>query len=61
MDENVRDTCVQFNDIGPRLQDLNARLPKGAGPILFQSDFGDTTTLMISTDLCAMAVQNRCP
>ncbi|MGA2170601.1 MAG: efflux RND transporter permease subunit [Terracidiphilus sp.] len=46
--ENVRDTREQFNDIGARLQDLNARLPKGAGPILFQSDFGDTTTLMLT-------------
>ena len=48
LDENVRDTREQFNDIGARLQDLNARLPKGAGPIVFQSDFGDTTTLMLT-------------
>jgi multidrug efflux pump subunit AcrB len=48
LDENVHDTREQFNDINARLQDLNARLPKGAGPIIFQSDFGDTTTLMLT-------------
>jgi multidrug efflux pump subunit AcrB len=48
LDENVKDTREQFNDIGSRLQQMNARLPKGAGPIVFQSDFGDTTTLMLT-------------
>ena len=46
--ENVSDTREQFNDINLRLAALNPRLPQGAGPIQFQSDFGDTAALMLT-------------
>ena len=31
-----------------KLNQLNARLPRGAGPIQFNSDFGDTSALMLT-------------
>ncbi len=48
--ETVSDTNTktQFSDINLKLSALNARLPQGAGPILFQSDFGDTAALMLT-------------
>jgi multidrug efflux pump subunit AcrB len=46
--ENVQDTKTQFSDINLKLTGLNARLPQGAGPIQFQSDFGDTAALMLT-------------
>jgi multidrug efflux pump subunit AcrB len=46
--ENVSDPKTQFSDINLKLSSLNARLPQGAGPILFQSDFGDTAALMLT-------------
>lgn len=46
--ENIADTREQFNDINLRLAALNARLPQGAGPIQFQSDFGDTAAIMLT-------------
>ncbi len=46
--ENVSDTRTQFNDINLRLAALNPRLPQGAGPIQFQSDFGDTAAIMLT-------------
>jgi len=46
--ENVSDTRPQFNDINLRLAALNPRLPQGAGPIQFQSDFGDTAAIMLT-------------
>jgi multidrug efflux pump subunit AcrB len=46
--EGLKDTREQFSDINLRLAALNSRLPKGAGPISFQSDFGDTTALMLT-------------
>lgn len=46
--ENVTDTKTQFSDINLKLAGLNARLPQGAGPIQFQSDFGDTAALMLT-------------
>ena len=46
--ENVSDTKEQFNDINLKLQNLNPMLPNGAGPIQFQSDFGDTSALMLT-------------
>ena len=48
--ENVSgsNTKTQLNDINLKLSGLNARLPQGAGPILFQSDFGDTAALMLT-------------
>src|SRR5215831_7525598 len=42
------DIRKQFSDINLKLNELNNRLPQGAGPISFQSDFGDTTALMLT-------------
>ena len=46
--ENVTDTKRQFSDINLKLNALNGQLPQGAGPIQFQSDFGDTAALMLT-------------
>src|SRR5690348_6003283 len=48
LDEGVTDTKRQFSDINLKLNALNAQLPQGAGPIVFQSDFGDTAALMLT-------------
>jgi multidrug efflux pump subunit AcrB len=45
---DVRDSREQFNDINLKLQVLNGRLPEGASPIQFQSEFGDTAALMLT-------------
>jgi multidrug efflux pump subunit AcrB len=42
------DIRKQFSDINLKLNELNSRLPQGAGPITFMSDFGDTTALMLT-------------
>ncbi|MGH9703427.1 MAG: efflux RND transporter permease subunit, partial [Candidatus Acidiferrales bacterium] len=46
--ESISDTKKQFNDINLKLIALNNQLPQGAGPIRFQSDFGDTAALMLT-------------
>src|SRR6202795_4425720 len=46
--ENVSDVKRQFSDINLKLNALNSQLPAGAGPISFQSDFGDTAALMLT-------------
>src|SRR5438309_1379377 len=46
--ENVSDVKKQFSDINLKLNALNNQLPQGAGPISFQSDFGDTAALMLT-------------
>src|SRR5712675_138269 len=46
--ENVSDVKRQFSDINLNLNALNIQLPQGAGPISFQSDFGDTAALMLT-------------
>src|SRR6266849_5071447 len=46
--ENVSDVKRQFSDINLKLDALNSQLPQGAGPILFQSDFGDTEAVMLT-------------
>src|SRR5260221_14552998 len=46
--ENVSDVKRQFSDINLKLNALNSRLPPGAGPISFQSDFGDTAAVMLT-------------
>jgi multidrug efflux pump subunit AcrB len=46
--EDVSDTQTPFNDIGLRLNSLNASLPEGAGPIQFNSGFGDTAALLLT-------------
>src|SRR5499433_2656410 len=48
LDENVKDTVKQLNDINLRLNELSDELPKGAGPIQFNSNFGDTAALMLT-------------
>ncbi|MDX1488480.1 MAG: efflux RND transporter permease subunit, partial [Acidiferrobacterales bacterium] len=48
LDEDVSDTQTPFNDIGLRLSSLNANLPEGAGPIQFNSGFGDTAALLLT-------------
>jgi hypothetical protein len=44
----VDDLKRQFSDINLKLNALNGQLPQGAGPISFQSDFGDTAALMLT-------------
>jgi multidrug efflux pump subunit AcrB len=44
----VTDTKKQFSDINLKLNALNPKLPQGAGPIQFNSDFGDTAALMLT-------------
>ena len=48
LDEGITDTKRQFSDINLKLNALNSQLPQGAGPIVFQSDFGDTAALMLT-------------
>src|ERR1700756_1772152 len=48
LDEGIADTKRQFSDINLKLDALNSQLPEGAGPITFQSDFGDTAALMLT-------------
>src|ERR1700686_339094 len=46
--EDGSDVKRQFSDINLKLNALNSQLPRGAGPISFQSDFGDTAALMLT-------------
>jgi multidrug efflux pump subunit AcrB len=46
--EEISDVKRQFSDINLKLDALNSQLPQGAGPISFQSDFGDTAALMLT-------------
>src|SRR5258708_33891973 len=46
--DEVDDLKLQFSDINLKLNALNGQLPQGAGPITFQSDFGDTAALMLT-------------
>jgi multidrug efflux pump subunit AcrB len=46
--EEISDVKRQFSDINLKLNALNAQLPPGASPIVFQSDFGDTAALMLT-------------
>src|SRR6202041_805826 len=48
LDEGITDTKRQFSDINLKVNALNSQLPQGAGPISFQSDFGDTAALMLT-------------
>lgn len=48
LDDSVKDPKKQFSDINLKLNALNSRLPQGAGPIQFNSDFGDTAALMLT-------------
>ena len=44
--DNVKDKENQFSDMNLKLNQLN--LPRGAGPIQFNSNFGDTAALMLT-------------
>ncbi len=46
LSDNVNDKKVQFADINLKLQQVT--LPYGAGPIQFNSNFGDTAALMLT-------------
>ena len=46
--ETITDTEKEFNDINLKLEGLNSSLPQGAGPIQFNSGFGDTAALMLT-------------
>lgn len=48
LDDSVKDTKKQFSDINLKLNALSSKLPQGAGPIQFNSDFGDTSALMLT-------------
>jgi multidrug efflux pump subunit AcrB len=48
LDDKVSDPKKQFSDINLKLNALNSKLPQGAGPIQFNSDFGDTAALMLT-------------
>jgi multidrug efflux pump subunit AcrB len=47
LDERVNDTSSIFADINLKLKSIDD-LPQGAGPIQFDSDFGDTSALMLT-------------
>src|SRR5258705_926521 len=46
--EEIPAVSRPFSDIHIKLHALNSQLPTGAGPISFQSDFGDTAALMLT-------------
>ncbi|MCB2187559.1 MAG: efflux RND transporter permease subunit [Deltaproteobacteria bacterium] len=46
--DGVDDTEKEFNDINLKLNAQNASLPQGAGPIQFNSGFGETAALMLT-------------
>jgi multidrug efflux pump subunit AcrB len=48
LDAGITDIKRQFSDINLKINALNSQLPQGAGPISFQSDFGDTAALMLT-------------
>ena len=48
LDDNVKDKQKEFADINLKLNQLNNQLPRGAGPIQFNSNFGDTAALMLT-------------
>src|SRR6201989_2667822 len=48
LEDTVKDTKKQFADINLKLDAMNSKLPQGAGPIQFNSDFGDTAALMLT-------------
>jgi hypothetical protein len=46
--DNVKDKQKEFSDINLKMNQLNNQLPRGAGPIQFNSNFGDTAALMLT-------------
>lgn len=60
--DSVKDSKKEFSDMNLKLNSLS--LPQGAGPIKFNSDFGDTAALMLTVaspleDTTAIAVRAR--
>src|SRR5262245_41667965 len=47
MSDQLKDVSAVLDDIGGRLDSIH-NLPEGAGPIQYQRDFGDTSTLMLT-------------
>jgi multidrug efflux pump subunit AcrB len=48
LQEGVKDTGKEFDDVKLRLDTLAGTLPSGTQPIQFLKDFGDTTALMLT-------------
>ncbi len=48
LDESVTQPQIDFSDINLKLDELNHKLPQGAGPINFNSGFGNTAALMLT-------------
>ena len=46
LDDSVKDKQKEFSDMNLKLNQL--KLPRGAGPIQFNSNFGDTAALMLT-------------
>jgi len=46
--DGFKETKKEFSDINLKLDTLSPQLPQGAGPIQFNSDFGDTVALMLT-------------
>jgi multidrug efflux pump subunit AcrB len=46
--EGLKDTSRELDDIRNKLDDAGRNLPKGAGPVQFIKDFGDTEALMLT-------------
>src|SRR5579863_6804715 len=62
LSDKVKDSKKEFSDMNLKLNSLS--LPQGAGPIKFNSDFGDTAALMLTVaspleDRVAIAVRAR--
>ena len=60
LSDSVKDSKREFSDMNLKLNSLS--LPQGAGPIKFNSDFGDTAALMLTVaspleDSTAIAVR----
>jgi len=47
LSDQLKDVSSVLDDIGGRLDSIH-NLPEGAGPIQYQRDFGDTSTLMLT-------------
>ena len=48
LSEDTHNSREQFSDINLKLDALGPRLPAGATPVQFQSDFGDTAAIMMT-------------
>jgi multidrug efflux pump subunit AcrB len=46
LDDNVKDKQKEFSDINLKMNQVN--LPRGAGPVQFNSNFGNTAALMLT-------------